>query len=101
MGERLRIIAGLHALIAFLQDNPELPAPTSVDAWFHVDGGTNGARRDVVAAAATCMETDVQHLIGGGPYTEKVLLEPTAGNIIGVRYGVRTHLTDGTEAWGV
>jgi hypothetical protein len=92
IGDRVRCLAALRALIAYLDANPDLPAPTSVEAAFHVHGGTSGARLDVVtdAAATMGMETRVSPTTA---YVELPIGDRDPSEL-GIRYVVRTHLED-------
>lgn len=94
LGERVRAINALYALIAFLELHPDLPAPTSIDARYHVHGGTAGARADHVADAAQTMGVEAER---SDPYVRAAtdFAEKDGFGSLGFRYSVITHTNDG------
>lgn len=96
IGERVRAIAALHALIAFLEANPDIPAPTTVYATFHVHGGSAGGREDVVTAAAATMGVEIDR---HPTYVDAEMdFAPKQGfGSNGYKFAVRTH----TDAAGI
>lgn len=92
IGERVRCIAALHALIAYLEANPDLPAPSTIDARYHVHGGTAWSRKDMVADAAETMGVVME----GTPdyFRAKTEFGATEPASLGFTYAVITHATD-------
>lgn len=91
IGERVRCIAALHALIAYLEANPDLPAPNSVTASFHFHEGTAGARRDLVLDAAATMGVVAGESSKTSVHADMEFAPKEGYGSLGFFYSVRTH----------
>lgn len=66
--ERSRLIAGIRALAAFLQDHPDVPAPRWADVYVFPPRGTDEQMRAEIDQIAARIGTAVSDDAGHGHY---------------------------------
>lgn len=67
-GERDRLITGIRSLAAFLQNNPDVPAPPWADVYVFPPHGTDEQMRAEIDRIAACIRAGVTENADHGHY---------------------------------
>jgi hypothetical protein len=63
--QRSQLIAGLRAVAAYLESNPDVPAPQYTTVHVFPGRGTDKEQREAIDAIAACVNAEPQEIVSG------------------------------------